>query len=491
MLKVAKEATFIMDYKELRKTITKTVASIVSSTGSYTSREIPSHTFYGEIAKKALEYEGIKRNPVILVHGFFGSSLVDTQSGINLWGDFDIKETVSISPFKMHKLAHPMQLGIPLNKIQQSVKADKLLEEVNIQFMGLPLKMPAYKDMVEILIKGGFQPENYKLQANKSYNTLFNFAYDWRCDLQQNARKLHEFIHEKKKYIQKQYQKFYGLKNYNVQFDIIAHSMGGLITRYFLRYGDQDLPKDGSSPELTWEGTEHLDRAIIVGTPNSGYLDTFLELLQGSPMQPYPPAVLGTLPSYYQMLPAPETESVIDKKTREPIDIFDPEIWVKMKWGLANPKNDPVLKYIIPDAKTEKERREIAWDHLIKCLTRAKNFIHSLKVKTTKPDDLSLELVCGNGIKTNRRAEVDPETGAVEVCQFASGDGKVLTTSALCDERAEANNEAHFMTSPINWTNIMLLRAAHMGITKAQGFEDNLLFLLTMEESHKQKLSEK
>jgi hypothetical protein len=51
---------------------------------------------------------------------------------------------------------------------------------------------------------------------------------------------------------------------------------------------------------------------------------------------------------------------------------------------------------------------------------------------------------------------------------------------------AYEEQDSHFMTSPIKWSNIMLLRAAHMGITKAPGFEDNLLFLLTMKKSLKQ-----
>ncbi len=98
-----------------------------------------------------------------------------------------------------------------------------------------------------------------------------------------------------------------------MQFDVVAHSMGGLISRYYLRYGNQDLPSDGSIPKLTWAGADVIDRLIMVGTPNAGYLDTIVELLYGSPLQPYPTAVLGTLPAYYQMLPAPETNSITSK----------------------------------------------------------------------------------------------------------------------------------------------------------------------------------
>ena len=481
----------MVNYKEITKSLSKSVAAILSSTGSYTSRETPSTVFYDDIAKEALEYEGIRRNPVILTHGFFGSNLIDKESGINLWGNFDITETVAVSPEKMNKIAHPMELNKPITQIDYHVEVSGLLEEVNIQMMGFPVKFPVYKDMIDILIKGGFQPDNYEMENNKNFNTLFLFAYDWRCDMAQNAKKLHAFIKEKRLYIQEQYEKHYGLKNYDVQFDVVAHSMGGLISRYFLRYGSQDLPSDGSMPVLSWTGAEVIDRLILVGTPNAGYLDSLLELLHGSPIQPYSPTVLGTLPSYYQMLPAPETQSIVYKNNENPVDMFDPELWIKMNWGLADSSKDEVLQHLMPDIKSKEKRREIALDHLAKCLNRAKQFIKAISLPAQAPEDISMNVVCGTGIKTTRRVEVNPKTGEVAIIEYGSGDGKVLTTSALWDERALKKQDSHFMTSPINWSNIMLLRTAHMGITKAPGFEDNLLFLLTMKESLKQQTLKK
>ena len=468
--------------------ITKKVSSILSPTGSYTSLETTDKIFYGDISKRAMLYEGPKRNPVILIHGFLGASLVNRENGENIWGNFDIKDSVSQSPEKMHELAHPMELNSPLQKLQDNIFADKILEEVKITLMGLPIHLPAYKELVEILIKGGFQPSHHRMKKHKNFHSLFSFAYDWRKDLQQSAAQLHEFILEKRQYIQQKYEELYGLKNYNVQFDIIAHSMGGLITRYYLRYGNKDMPQDGSLPTITWAGSEHVDRAIIVGTPNAGYLDTFLELLHGDTVQPYPPTVLGTLPSYYQMLPAPSMKQILYKgRAKKPVDVFDPELWIKMDWGLVRKEADFNLKKILPGVNSQEERRKIAIDHLTKCLKRAQQFISAMGKKASLPEDLKLYLVCGNGIKTTHRAKVDQRTGAVEISDYAPGDGKVLSTSAIWDERAGAKSEEHFMNSPIDWTSLLFLRAAHMGITKAHSFEDNLLFLLTMRETSKQK----
>ena len=53
------------------------------------------------------------------------------------------------------------------------------------------------------------------------------------------------------------------VKNYDVKFDIIAHSMGGVLARYYLQYGSSDLPLDGSLPEVTWEGSKYIDKMIM------------------------------------------------------------------------------------------------------------------------------------------------------------------------------------------------------------------------------------
>ncbi|MBN1864807.1 MAG: hypothetical protein JW808_07900, partial [Victivallales bacterium] len=160
----------------------------------------------------------------------------------------------------------------------------------------------------------------------------------------------------------------------------------------------------------------------------------------------------------------------------------------RMGWGLAAQGNDEILKLLLPDVKGEAARRKAAFEHLSKCLARASQFIKAISVDAgDAPDDVSLNLVCGHGIKTTRRAEADLKTGGVKVTEFGSGDGKILTTSAIRDRRAEDGFKGHYMSSPIPWHSIMLFRAAHMGITKAQGFEDNLLFRLIMEEGCKRR----
>ena len=103
-----------------------------------------------------------------------------------------------------------------------------------------------------------------------------------------------------------------------VKFDIVAHSMGGLITRYFLRFGDADLPADGSVPPTTWAGAQYVERAVLVGTPSARSMIALKNLVEGvqfAPVLPrYGPTLLGTFPSIYHLLRRTRHFAVVSAK---------------------------------------------------------------------------------------------------------------------------------------------------------------------------------
>ncbi len=71
-----------------------------------------------------------------------------------------------------------------------------------------------------------------------------------------------------------------------------------------------------------------------------------------------------------------------------------------MKWGIANPEQDSTLKIILPDISSKEERRNIALDHLSKCLKNAKQFTDALSLYKKPPEDVSFFLFFGNALKT-------------------------------------------------------------------------------------------
>ncbi len=472
-------------------------SSTDSSTGSYDSSSVYTRPLYSTIAKQSMAYEGVERNPVIVIHGFLGAKLKNYKTGENVWGEFKgISILKGYSNEQLRGLSIPMEIGKSLKELKSDVRPFSILNNVDVRILGIHFNMDAYDRMLEILAKAGYVPEIKPLPQGKHFSSLFVFYYDWRRDLPENAAKLHDFILNKRAYVQEQYKKNYGLIDYDVQFDILAHSMGGLLSRYYLEYGDQDLPEDGSLPKLDWRGSKYIDKLVIVATPNAGYLDTFVEMQEGLSIAPeaplYQPGVIGTFATYYQMLPLLSTRSVIykDDPKGPAVDIFDYNVWVKMKWGLLSPKQDESLKIILPNAKTPEERHAIALDHLKKCLKRAKQFTDALSIDAPPPDDVSLYLFLGDSVPTRRTAEVDRSTGAFTVTEYEAGDGKVLASSARMDDR-EGREWTPFCTSPIKWHTVMHIFGAHMGITSSKAFEDNVSFYLLETATKKQEEKKK
>ncbi|MCP4181270.1 MAG: hypothetical protein GY756_26200 [bacterium] len=467
-------------------------SSVDSSTGSYQSTKVYEKPLFSELVRESMAYEGIARNPVIVVHGFLGANLDNTTTGQNVWGDFTGTEIFKgYSNTQLYDLAYPMKYGKPLRKIKDNVKAVKMLTKINVRIMGIDFEVNAYDKMLNILINAGYIPENLIKEKNKKYASLFPFYYDWRRDNVENAIALHKFILEKRAYMQKQYAENYGIENFDVQFDVLAHSMGGLIARYYLRYGNQPIYENKPLPELNWEGSKYIDKLVIIGTPNEGYLDTCFELTKGLRLDPrlplYPPAVIGTWPSYYQMLPFVSTRSVLYKDDQDgpPVNLFDLEVWKKLKWGLANPDQDKILKIILPNVKTAKERRKIALNHLGKCLKRAEKFNNAMRKDGQPPGDVGLFLFLGDAVETRREAVVNKKTGELKVTKFDAGDGKILTASARMDMR-EGRKWIPFLISPIKWQVVFYLKAAHMGITESYSFADNITYYLLITPTRKQ-----
>ena len=449
-----------------------------SATGSYTANTTFSTSLTGSMQAKSAAYEGPYRNPVVIVNGFLGANLLDEKSGDTIWNAKILKNGYSLSDSKIRALAIPMDRPKKFNnqKTRRNAKASLLAIKPT---GGIKTTSNPYPTLVKVLHGGGYQLEGKPLDPGKHFYTLFQFSYDWRHDLQKSAVKLHEYLKKKKKYLQQQYEKRYGIKDFDVQFDLIAYGTGGLISRYYLRFGVDDFPAKKKKPQITWAGSKNIDRLIMLGTPNAGYLDSFIEMLNGTCFPTLPPALLSTWPSYYQMMPESSTNSVVYRKNySQSIDIYDPKTWSKMKWGLLNPNQDKILTILLPNIADKEERLNIATDHLQKCLERAKRFKEIMGVPATPPDDVKLYIFSGNAVKTTKKVSINARTGRLNVSEYGVGDGKALETSAIFDKRAGAKWWAPVLITPITWSGIYHVRAAHMGITKTPFLKDNIIELL-------------
>lgn len=428
------------------------------------------------------------RNPVIVIPGILGSRLKDTETDTTVWGAFVGGAADPQNANGARLISLPIAEGRPLSSLHDSVIPDGVMEEIKVEILGIPIELKAYAAIMSTLGAGGYRDESFGLAGAIDYGsdhyTCFQYAFDWRRSNAENAAVLFQYIQNQHAKVQAEYEKRFGIKNAKVKFDIVAHSMGGLVTRYMLRYGNQPLPADGGLPELTWAGAKYISRVVLVGTPNAGSADALVDLVEGRdigmPFLPYyQPALMGTFPAVYELLPRARHGHVIfDADKGKPVkDLYDPELWVRMGWGLADPDEDKVLQDLLPEVETVAERRRIALDMQARILRNTKAFTAALDRPAYLPPGLEMILVAGDTTPTKKVISVNSQTGELTVLEKGIGDGTVLRTSVLLDEREGAEWHAK-VQSPIDYTSAMFLPEDHLGLTSSNTFRDNVLYWL-------------
>jgi hypothetical protein len=443
----------------------------------------------GEVYGRAAREHGPYQNPVVMIPGLTGSRLVDGDSGRTVWGAFSGGYARPDEEDGARLIGVPMARGSALEELRDTVRPDGVLAELKMKLLGLPLSLKAYFYILGALGAGGYRDEDLALSGavdwGDNHFTCFQFAYDWRRDNAENAARLAAFLEEKRRYVHAETLRRWGIDRREIRFDLVSHSMGGLLLRYFLRYGAAPLGDEGELPPVTWAGADLVERAILVAPPNAGSLDSLIQLTAGRDYGPslpeYPAALLGTFPAGYQMLPRSRHGAIVWAEDGEPVgDLLDPALWVELEWGLASPGAAELLAWLLPDVGDEQERREIALDHQRKVLIRARRFAAALDRPAQPPPELRLYLVAGDAIPTRSRLSVERDGGAVSVVAEAPGDGTVLRSSALMDERLGGEWSSR-LRSPIHWHEVLLLFRDHLDLTRDPTFTNNLLFWLLEE----------
>ncbi|MEM9296362.1 MAG: hypothetical protein AAGA57_11205, partial [Planctomycetota bacterium] len=305
--------------------------------------------------------------------------------------------------------------------------------------------------------------------------TCFEFDYDWRRTVPDNAARLGRLIDQVTDWLEVETR-----CNRPVKVDIVAHSMGGLVLRYFLRYGQQGLPESGK-PKLDWSGTEKVEHVLMVGTPNAGSLTAMERLLVGLPKTPmypgYSPVLVGSMPALYQLLTRSRHGRVLDRDGAA-LDLFDPELWIDRGWGLADPAEDATLAKVLPGVDTREARRRVALEHLGRCLTEAKRVHELLDFAADSPSDLVMQLFAGDGIPTPATARPRADGRGLEPLSYDPGDATVTRASALMDERLGQDDPSPRLLTPIRYDAVTFLPTDHMALTRHPTFVDNALYLL-------------
>lgn len=251
--------------------------------------------------------------PLILIHGFLGSRLRDAESHRIAWGTM----------LSIMRGAGRGDLALPLAGGSGVRTGGDRLEAYEI-YDGL-WGVEFYSKILDSLEEaGGYQFGDIRNPAPG--DNAFIYVYDWRRDIAESAAGLARAIEGLKE----------KLGRPDLRFDLMGHSLGGLIARYYVAFGEADVLGEAASVSAAIPGAPNVNKVIMLGTPNRGCLESLRILHVGvkKVFRPMRPEVVFTMPSVFEMLPPPGTLNFADAAGNPvPLDLYDPATWEREEWS--------------------------------------------------------------------------------------------------------------------------------------------------------------
>ncbi len=403
--------------------------------------------------------------PVVLVHGILGARLRDAGSGEEVWPGPLSKLLTS----DYRDLAVP--LGAPDADAGDQLQPYALFESAAGQdFYGAIVRTLADA--------GGYAPGRLGEAAAPGQRRYYVHLYDWRQDNLQAVRGLDALIEQ----IRLDYA------DPQLKVDLVAHSMGGLVSRYYLRYGSADV-LDGNEFPVTQAGAAKVRRAILLGTPNFGSVTALTGLIEGAQvgLRSIPPEVLASMPSAPQLFPHALHDWLInvDGKVLDR-DQFDVDLWRRFQWGPFDPQAIARVQEMGGAAAVRRLQQAFARN-----LERARRFTWALSVPVPEPKvtlivfggscqltpaRLLVEEVDGESVLRLWPADVRDRRAGVDLdrLMLEPGDGTVTKASLLArdalDPRIPRHRHSFF---PLDYAFFLCER--HDRLTGNLSFQDNLL----------------
>ena len=256
------------------------------------------------------------RPPVVDVHGAFGSRLRDRRSNQEIWPQ-DLGDLL-ISSFD--------RLALPLDPETGDAAPDDTYADDLFEHAGM---VEFYGSLVTMLVEaGGYRRETPGTPVESGPPRFYALLYDWRRDFSRAAALLDDLV--------EQVRKDHGDRSLKV--DLVTHSSGGLVARYFLLYGRRTLDDEPTPPDFM--GASKVRRVAAIGVPELGIARAVAALVEGEPivLNRLYPEVLATSHSTFQLLPHGDDAWLLDARG-QPIDgdSCDPGLWRHYRMGVFDP----------------------------------------------------------------------------------------------------------------------------------------------------------
>jgi pimeloyl-ACP methyl ester carboxylesterase len=409
--------------------------------------------------------------PVVFINGLLGSKLRDKHSQEEVWPGSTLNVLFGNHDHFAPQV-DPETLGVKPDQYEPYA--------LTMKTVGQDLYGNIIKTMTDY---GGYEEAvlGQKIDTNKKH--YYTFIYDWRQDNVKSVAKLADFIDQ----IRKDYD------NPNLKVDIVAHSMGGLIARYYLRYGRTDVLDSNDFP-VNLYGAERLRRIILLGTPNLGSAKQVKAFIEGVDIAlgKISPEAMITMPSLYQLLPHALNNWLVNKEGEElKADLFNIKTWQKYKWNIFSEDIRQRIRARFDSDEEATAHLALLEEFLYKHLERARRFTWSLTVKlpeehptlivfggdcSSTPARVLIEDIDGKSMVRMRPEEIKEPNPNVDyqTLLLEPGDGIVTKASLLGRDVLDPSIPRHkYSFFPVNYA--ILLCEEHRTLTNNINFQNNLL----------------
>ena len=397
--------------------------------------------------------------PTVVVPGIMGSGLLRAD-GTRVWLNLG-------NAMGQHRLDLPFRL--PLRDAVDDLRPGSLLGIDH--FMPRLFGFTEYYDLLELLEGAGF-----RAAAGTDGQGLVHhvFAYDWRRDLVESAARLEAALDELAE----------ARGQPDLRVNLVGHSMGGLVARYYLRYGSAE-PRDGAP--VTWAGARRIRNLILVATPNAGGIHSLEAMLYGARVglsyTTLASSVVSRMPSVYQLMPPRGAPALLDHRAQPlDLDLHDVETWKRLGWGPYGPA--PMRRMM---GGADADRGDEYATFLPEVLARAAAFHRALSIQPDTPSPVKVVVLGGDCMPTVARCLVperpgmpprfEPITRAEADAMFEAGDGRVTRASVLGSHLPRAE-ESESGTGYAEVAQAFFGSADHHGIYHEPTFQSILLRLL-------------
>ena len=410
------------------------------------------HALYGNQANAT------QQPPLVLMHGMFGSELVDSRDGDPIWpGRYDPRLLPRIDPDN---------LTADFDNLEATGLAPGAADiALNDSLLAIFENVAGY-----VRTEPGQQP---------SGRPYYVFMYDWRRDNLESVRQFAGFLDQIR----------HDHNDPNLRVDVVTHGLGGLIVRYFVRYGTVDELTDNEFP-VTNAGGEYVRRVILLGVPNLGTIAAFRAVMVGFPGESgeIPAGAFLTWPSIYQLFPHPISQAFATANGEQyQVDQFDIEDWRRHGWSMFSEEFQAESNARFASEAQGERYLVTLRRYANKHLERGRRFVWSL---TVPADELSVRYIAMGGdceltpakvvIEDNmirwKASEVENKVEGVDYQRLflQPGDGTVTKASLLALHDPDPTIPRHrYSYFPLNYA--LFLCEGHDELTGNYHFQDNLL----------------